>query len=301
MIPLVLGGDWISPSGSLADYLQDLHPLGVLLFSRNIKEAPQVRELTAMIHECGNPPPLTCLDQEGGVVNRLSELGFSFPPLGDLEPDEVYGFSKNMGETLVDLGIDWNFAPVVDLGPSIPGTGLEGRLLGSSVEEIGARAQPFIRAMSECGILTCAKHFPGLGRAKSDTHHTLPTVEGRLDLDVEVFSSFLECPSWMVAHAHYRSFDVEVIPASLSLNVVQKARTMGYEGLLISDDMAMGAVTQWGKLSDLTKKTMEAGIDAVIQSQLDRDGSFLRDLFWERFPEKCAKVDQWFQNAKLAS
>lgn len=268
--PLVVTLDGPHPGPAVEAFLREVRPFGVLLFARHLLSPTQVRELCACVREAlPQDPPERILDQEGGPVNRLQALGARYPAAEDLlgDPVRTEALALEMGEHLRDLGFSGDFAPVVDLGPALPGTGLAGRLFGADPETVAACAGAFLQGLERASVWGCLKHFPGLGGSRVDSHRDLPHIPGSPSereahlLPYRRLSG--KAAAVMVAHAAVEAFGAER-PTSLNPLVYSALRDLGFEGLRITDDLSMGALTKWGTLADKIEAALAAGAEAAI-------------------------------------
>lgn len=277
ILPIMIGIDGTSGSDDLADYLKKISPCGIILFARNLNDKIEVREFTGFLRETLPYPLLIAIDQEGGSVSRLSSLGFSFPGAEELAGGKnlkkIEEISGEMGSILRDLGITLNLAPVADLKPLKDGTGLEGRTYGNDPVFVSECAEAFIAGQKKYGILTCLKHFPGLGDTDTDTHLRLPVVNSIKEKLMEsdwipyfnVKSDFA-----MVGHASYKCFGSGLTPATLKSETYTVLRDeIGFNGLIISDDLQMGALSGYGSLKERVVGCLNAGADLAIIAKSD--------------------------------
>lgn len=241
----------------------------VILFSENIEGREEVKELCKGIKKLKGKP-FIAVDMEGGRVNRLKKI------LGETPSAEEYGkwegkkIEKMAFEWAVEmknLGIDVDFAPCVDLGPVKEGTGLEGRVFSDKVEEVKMKGLSFLKGLKKGGIIGCIKHYPGLGASVVDSHIKLPVVDlnkKELKKHMEIFN-FLKgySPIIMVAHCVYKILDKD-LPASISKKIIEKIKP--YNGLIISDDLEMGALSSYGNLPERAYLSLKAGCGMVIIS-----------------------------------
>lgn len=241
----------------------------VLLFSDNIEDKKQLKELCKRIKKIEGKP-LVAVDMEGGRVNRLKKILGELPPAeeyGKWEEKEVEKMAFRWGREMKALGIDVDLAPCVDLGPVKEGTGLEGRILSGEAEEVKIKGLAFLKGLKKAGIIGCIKHYPGLGESEVDSHLKLPVVDldrKSLRKHMDIFQFLKEySPIIMVAHCIYKSLD-EDFPASLSKRII--GRIKPYKGLIISDDLEMGALSSFGNLSRRAYLSLKAGCGMVIIS-----------------------------------
>lgn len=285
--PLVVTLDGAHPGREVEAFLREVRPFGVLLFARHLLSPSQVRELCACVREAlPGSPPERILDQEGGPVNRLAALGARYPGAEDLQgdPRRAEALALEMGEHLRDLGFSGDFAPVVDLGPALPGTGLSGRLFGEDPEVVASCAGAFLQGLRRASVWGCLKHFPGLGGSRVDSHRELPSIPGSM---VEREAHLLpyrhlheKAAAVMVAHAAVEAFG-EDRPTSLNPLVYSALRDLGFEGIRITDDLSMGALKAWGTLEGKIEAALDSGADAAIavapEEEIRRAAESLRD------------------------
>lgn len=267
---------WVTldANASLAEvssFLKEAEPYGVILFSRHLKEAAQVRELNACIHEAVSGwVPRVAVDQEGGRVNRLSALGMSFPSASEMEGDaaRVEAVAFEMGTHLRDLGFDVDFAPVADLGPTCPGTGLEGRVYSDDPSIVTTCCEAFLRGLARADVAGCLKHFPGLGGSRVDSHQSLPAMDGTREERHPHWMPYASLsnrtPYVMMAHGAYQGLWGTGTPSSLEPAAYGLLREVGFSGLSVTDDLSMGAVGQLSDLASLAERSLAAGASVAL-------------------------------------
>lgn len=252
---------------------------GILEFSHNIKSLQQVKTLNQSFQEAApsDHPFFIAIDQEGGKVQRLNQSnGFKnyLSPKEvrcSLSPQEAKTYYAKMAQNLKSTGFNLNFAPVVDLEGNCPVIGDLERSFGKTYEKIVPYAKAFINAHRACTILTSLKHFPGHGLAEGDSH------QGFVDIThthkQEELTPFYElmregfADSIMVGHLTDKNRD-PALPATLSPHYVNPLlREKGYEGVVISDDLHMGAIVQQYSLEETVLKALQADIDLLVFSQ----------------------------------
>ena len=267
------------------DLFRDADPLGFILFARNIDTPDQVRRLTADLRGAvGRDDAIVMIDQEGGRVRRLRPRHWpDYPamrPFGDksvTDPDEAAAcVALNYGliaQDLTDLGIDVNCAPVLDL-PSSDGHEIIGDRAFSDNPSIIARlGQAVCEGLTGGGVMPVIKHIPGHGRAVADSHLELPHVDTALDVlsatDFAPFAALSAAPAGMTAHIVYEAVDPDE-PGSASRALVQDIirGTIGFDGLLFSDDVCMKALS--GPLDGRVNAVLAAGCDVALHC----DGDF---------------------------
>ena len=252
---LIIGFDGTKMSPRLASLLTKIQPAGVILFARNITGAEQTHTLLRECQKRVATPLFTCVDLEGGTVDRFHRALGSAP-----SPAEVFAtgsralFRKHgrvIGENCRALGFNVDFAPVLDLAYKASRSVLSTRAVSDDPNQVVAYAREFLRGLGDAGVLGCGKHFPGLGEATLDTHHELPSVEKPLrklwEQDLVPYRSLSlrrELPFVMVSHAAFPAVTKKRIPASLSKKWITDIlrKKIGYRGLICSDDLEMGGV-----------------------------------------------------------
>src|SRR6266516_3539596 len=234
---LLMVGFWGStPSQEIIDLIQRYQVGNIILFSRNIRNACQVLELTQSLQmiakEAGHRFPLfIAIDQENGIVQRLGETATIFPgnmALGAIGSEEIaYKVALATGRELKALGINMNLAPVVDVNnnPANPVIGV--RSFGEEPHQVAQLAAAAVKGYSSAGIITCLKHFPGHGDTAVDSHLALPTIPYTMErlaaIELVPFSNGIEAgaDSVMISHIYFPSLmRHEVLPSTLSPTVV---------------------------------------------------------------------------------
>ena len=255
---------------------------GLLLFGRNIVDAVQVTALTeasaARAAECGTSPLLVAVDAEGGRVMRLSPAAgyaatLSHKDLGDgndLALTELE--ARRIGAMLRAAGINWNLAPVVDVGynPANPVIVGHGRSFSANPAMVAAQARAFIAGLRSEGVLSALKHFPGHGSSFADSHLGFVDVTDTADASLELAPYRLlfaghAVDSVMTAHVFNRHLD-PFHPATLSRRTITGVlrRRLGWSGVVVSDDLRMGAIEQHYGLDEAVLLALGAGVDVLL-------------------------------------
>lgn len=272
--------------GLKATYLSDIerrffsahNPLGFILFSRNIEDKDQIKHLIDELKDCvGRTDVPILIDQEGGRVARLRKPHFrSVPPAGDFAAiahydleaakEAVYLNARLIAAELEPLGITVDCAPVADL--LIPGAHdiIGDRAYGSDPEQVAVLARAMCNGLLDGRVIPVVKHIPGHGRAKADSHESLPIVDTDLvtleATDFKVFQLLADSPWAMTAHILYTALD-DVSPATHSQKIIQYIRhSIGFNGVLVSDDLSMKALK--GSFAERTRNVISAGCDMVL-------------------------------------
>jgi beta-N-acetylhexosaminidase len=260
---------------------------GVVLYPENVRPAPQLRLLTAYLANANSElVPFIAVDQEGGRVQRLTKwTGHKHYPSaqkmgrdGALTPEEARRIYGEMAKELAGAGINVNFGPVVDLSinPWNAVIARRKRSYGADPETVTSLARSFIAAHREANVVTAAKHFPGHGSSWSDSHKTLPDIsrswrESELQPYVALSHDGL-LDMVMVGHLYHPRFsDGEKLPSSLSANAIRALRAggyIGYQGVVVSDDMEMGAVRERYSIEDRVIRALDAGVDLLVFSNV---------------------------------
>jgi beta-N-acetylhexosaminidase len=259
--------------------LNTVQPGGVILFARNIGSAAELQALTSALRKELPRRPLVAIDQENGRVNRLRDIIGEIPTIEELKrtgvADTVEEFGRTTGRWLHQFGIDIDLAPVFDLELFDEHTdnALRDRCWGRTAAEVIYWAGAFLEGLEREGVTACPKHFPGLGGSKQDTHETLPVIPRTRDQlmaeDVAPYAKFARrLPALMVGHGYYPAFDPAHarLPASLSRAIMTDLlrRQMRYTGLVITDDMEMGAIAQFGSFQQAVVESFRAGADMIL-------------------------------------
>lgn len=252
-----------------------LQPAGYILFTRNIADYEFTRELTDELRRLTTGPdaPIIAIDQEGGRVVRTTEIGVNLPSAAALAQTGSSHLIRQAAyynaNCLHTLGVNTNFAPVLDLA-SPHANALPSRCWGAGTQEVISNAGVWNRALSGRGILTCGKHFPGMGAAEVDPHRDLPVLHGTRESFLKEaaipFTALMpELPSLMIAHLLIPEIDAE-IPTSLSPALVQGflRDQLGYDGLVFTDDLCMGAIAKRYTPAESAALAIRAGCDLPL-------------------------------------
>ncbi|MBS1769858.1 MAG: glycoside hydrolase family 3 protein [Acidobacteria bacterium] len=267
--------------GSTEALLREIQPGGVCLFSRNVREISQVRDLCDGLREI-LINPIISIDQEGGTVDRLRRIVTPMAAAGQVSSvEKAEQMGRLIGELLRILGVNTDFAPVVDVvdeARSGASNGLFTRPLGRSKKAVVELAGGFLSGLESQGIVGCLKHFPGLGAAKVDSHNELPYIElsdsELSDVDLYPYLELLpkHNAAVMVAHAAYTGVSLQekaqngtLLPSSLSSSVISGLlrEKVGFDGLVFTDDLEMGAILRNFGIGDACRMAFLAGVDAL--------------------------------------
>ena len=249
---------------------------GIVLFARNVEEPGQVLGLAreACARRGGDGALPVAVDQEGGRVARLREPHFTgFPParrMAAASQDLIEAAGRAMGEEMAACGINVDFAPVLDVQEGLEGV-IGDRAFAGDPDGATRPALAWLRGLEAAGVAGCVKHFPGHGDASCDSHVDLPLVDGDLERlrkrHVPPFRAAREAGvrAVMVAHLLVPQADASR-PASLSPSIVETMLRgeIGFDGLVVTDDLEMGAVTRRYGVGEAAVLAVEAGCDALL-------------------------------------
>jgi beta-N-acetylhexosaminidase len=280
-----------------AELFRRVQPGGFILFGRNIETAPQLRKLIDDLRDLSAVEPIITIDQEGGRVSRLRLIGNEPPNAQQLRDksdiDLIRRHGDITGRLLRVFGFNLDLCPVLDISfDDNADNSLRGRCYGKTVDQVVRNAGAFNDAMRKQGIASCGKHFPGYSAAKCDAHYELPRIDrSREELDeneLAVFRAFTgsdgspsarrsgakaanhqgtpTVDSMMICHGWYPCFEPEKTPASLSKRIITDLlrNEFGFDGLVMTDDLDMGAILNGYGLEDTIRLAIEAGNDLAM-------------------------------------
>ncbi|HTT08639.1 MAG TPA: beta-N-acetylhexosaminidase [Gammaproteobacteria bacterium] len=330
--PLMI--DLAAPALSPEERAWLAHPLigGVILFTRNYSNPAQLLELTGAIHAARHPPLLIAVDHEGGRVQRFRE-GFTRLPACALlgkryDADETTALQEAtacgwvMAAELRAAGIDFSFAPVLDLNRGVSGV-IGDRAFHADPNTVGALAYAFVKGMREAGMAAVGKHFPGHGAVAADSHHAVPVDERELERifhsDLRPFQHLIQnnIEALMPAHVIYTRVDDN--PAGFSRIWLQDIlrRRLEFDGVIFSDDLNMAGAGVAGDITQRAVAALTAGCDmALICNNPAAIRQLLTELKIEMSPLSRARLmrmhgraalsppalqvsERWLQNTRL--
>jgi beta-N-acetylhexosaminidase len=267
----------------------EIMPGGVIIFGRNVAAPAQLRTLLDSVREAVPTGPLFGIDQEGGLVDRLRKICTPMPAArtirqhGDLAGARTLG--RITGEVLRMLGFNMNFAPVMSImtdDRDLLSNGLYSRSYGRSPGEVLGYTMVYLRGLQATGLLGCAKHFPGIGAGEVDSHDEMPIIQlTHDDLIAQDLAPYIELfqrednmvRALMVSHGGFPNIDIHrgtaggrLVPASINQEIVTHLLRdeLGYEGLVVTDDMEMGAIAKHYQIEDAVRLAIEAGEDMLL-------------------------------------
>lgn len=280
----IFGCSGLTLSDEERRFFQSVNPLGFILFARNVDNPDQVRALVRSLRDAvGRADAPVLIDQEGGRVQRLRPPHWRKAPAGEpfarLAARDMAAAVEALrlnyrliGRELAELGIDVDCAPVLDV--PVPGAHdvIGDRAFGHTPDMVAALGRAVIDGLLDEGVLPVIKHIPGHGRSMVDSHLDLPVVEAtREELEAQDFPPFralADAPWAMTAHVVYKAID-DGAPATASVRVVDEIirGIIGFQGVLISDDLSMKALG--GSFEDRTRAALNAGCDVVLHCNGD--------------------------------
>ncbi|MBI5596904.1 MAG: glycoside hydrolase family 3 protein [Elusimicrobia bacterium] len=288
-------GDEVKAGGAFEELICGLKVGGIILFDRdtggrgeprNIRSREQVarltREMQALARRCGDAPLLLAADVEGGVVNRLAPLdGLDDLPsaaeLGAGSTERTRAAGRRIGEAMAQAGLNWDLAPVVDLdlNADSPAIGRWKRSFSDDPKVVARHARAFAEGLYEHGVLSCLKHFPGHGSSRGDSHKGAVDVTetARPGLEMEPYRILIEqdlADCVMPGHLYNENLDPEDI-ATVSTAVVTGLlrEELGYDGIVLTDDLQMGAVKESYSLEEAAVRAVVAGADMLTLSNAE--------------------------------
>lgn len=274
---MMVGFRGTEKSSEITELIEQKHIGGVIYFDRNMKSPEQVAKLSNSLQQTADQstlslPLMVAVDQEGGNIIRMRERVSPLPSQQDLgknaSVEDMYKVAKLNGAELGSMGININFAPVLDLSKT------DERSLGKDPEKVYQYGKKAIQGLNDVSITGALKHFPGNGRSEIDPHVETSSVEAnQLDLENSDIYPFKQIISEMdnqkffvmVTHIKYPAYDKEK-PASLSKVIIEDLLRgeLKYEGLVVTDDLEMGAVNKYFSYEDMGKQAILAGADLLL-------------------------------------
>lgn len=282
----------VTDSSTIADEdllkkLETIKPGGFILFSDNIESYEQTTKLIEDINSTADIPMFISIDQEGGRVARIKKLSDtevtiipSMYKLGLTKDEELaYEVGKVVGEELRALNINMDFAPVLDIYSNPENTVIGDRAFGSTAELVSNMALSFSQGLESTGVISVYKHFPGHGDTYEDSHNTLPiitkTKEELMELELIPFKDAIEIGAdvIMVGHLAVPSITGNSTPASLSKEVITELlkKELGFNGIVITDALNMGALTEQYTEEEIYINAINAGIDILLMLEFDNE------------------------------
>ena len=275
----ITGVSGLELSAEEREFIRTERPWGFILFNRNIDTPDQVTNLVReMRNSIGSPDAPVLIDQEGGRVQRLGPphwpvypAGAAFGALYDIEPELGLAAARlsarRMAADLIDLGVTVDCLPLADVPVAGADAVIGNRAYGTEPRKVAAIARAVTEGLEQGGVLPVLKHIPGHGRATADTHFRLPEVDTpKAELERTDFAAFqplADLPMAMTAHVVFSALD-PVHPATTSATIIEQVirGVIGFQGLLMSDDVSMNALS--GSIAERTRAIVTAGCDMVL-------------------------------------
>lgn len=300
---LMAGFDGTDFNEELKFLIESLKVGGLILFSRNLTTADRTARLCRGCQDCaaacGLPPLFISIDQEGGQVARLKPPFTQFPGNPAMKhPDDALEFARVTARELRQIGVNMDMAPVLDIAPQGVESVMAGRAFGSDPQWVTTMGMTMIEALQQRGIMAVAKHFPGIGRTVLDSHLALPD----LDIDAETLAAVDLVPfkaavagqvaAVMLSHIRYTAID-PVWPASLSPAVTAKLlrRQMGYDGVVMTDDLDMGAIKPAYTIETAIDQILAADVDIALICHKGPDIEAARERMREKMADDAALLE----------
>lgn len=272
---MIVGFDGSEMSPRLSFLLSRIQPAGVILFARNIKSVEQTQRLLRECQKCVASPLFTCVDLEGGMVDRFRDVLGATPSAaevfatGDRKLFRRHG--AIIGANCRALGFNVDFAPVLDLAFAASHKVMRSRVVSENPRKTVTYAREFLAGLRAAQVLGCGKHFPGLGEGQLDSHLALPMIAKPLKRlwtqDLAPYRQLRrQLPFVMIAHAAYPQVTRDRMPASLSkiwiTDILRKR--IGYRNLIVSDDLEMGGVLAAAPIGEAAVESIRAGADLCL-------------------------------------
>jgi beta-N-acetylhexosaminidase len=272
---LIVGCNGTEMTARLASLLTRLQPAGVILFARNIKSGEQTSRLLRDCRKCVSTPLFTCIDLEGGSVDRFRDVLGPTPSAAEVfataDRKLFRTHGRMIGENCRAFGFNLDFAPVLDLAFEASRSVLSSRSVSENPRKVVTYAREFLAGLRAANMFGCGKHFPGLGEGKLDSHHAQPMIEKSMKRlwaeDLVPYRTLRrQLPLAMISHAAYPRVTHDRTPASLSkvwiTDILRKR--IGFRNLIVSDDLEMGGVLAAAPVGEAAVQHIRAGGDLCL-------------------------------------
>ena len=273
---LMVGFDGTGLNAELKSLIAHVKVGGIILFARNLQTPDQIKDLCLAVQDyarnCGQPPLFIAIDQEGGQVARLKQPFTQFPGNPHMKGDaDAVQFAEVTAAELKQVGINMNMAPVLDVAPRDFNSIMAKRAFGGDPAWVSRLGVKVIEHLQRNHIMAVAKHFPGIGRTILDSHQDLPVLEDDIfalkGFDLIPFAASIQqnVSGMMLSHIFYPKLDPQW-PASLSRQIAHDLlrKQMGFDGLLITDDLDKGAVAKYCDIQTAIRQILAADIDLAL-------------------------------------
>lgn len=272
---LIVGFDGTEMTPQVSSLLKRLQPAGVILFARNVKTPEQTWRLLRDCRKCVATPLFTCVDLEGGRVDRFRDALGPAPSAADVFASGDRALFRKHGQIIGAncraLGFNVDFAPALDLAFAASRSVMSSRAVSADPKQVATYAREFLAGLHGAGVLGCGKHFPGLGEGKLDSHHELPVIEKSLAklwaADLLPYRTLrTQMPFVMISHAAYPQVTHDRTPASLSKKWITDIlrKRIGFRKLSVSDDLEMGGVLSAAPIGEAAVEFIRAGGDLCL-------------------------------------
>ena len=311
----IIGYQGEEPSEEFLSFVKEWGIGGVIVFARNLSDPLKLPESIKKIREAAGNNIFTAIDQEGGLVLRILKHGSLFPSAMALAAANDLDLTEKtyqaIGEEMLSLGLNWDLAPVLDINhPSNPGIGA--RSFSDTPQKVAEFGIAAIKGLQSTGVMACAKHFPGKGEARKDSHLTLPTIpysaERLHSFELYPFKRAIEndVAAIMTSHVFFPAFEkTPNLPITLSKSVLTDLlrNELKFKGLVITDDLEMGAITESYGIAQAALKSFMAGADQLlICHSLDQQKvaaeTILNEV--ENNPEAAARLKESLERIETA-
>ncbi len=273
---MMVGFDGNDLDDTLKYYIEKLKVGGLILFARNLVSPDQIETLCHNVQvfafQCGQPPLFIGIDQEGGVVARLKPPFTQFAGNPFMKTvDEAVQFARVTASELNRIGVNMNMSPVLDVLPPQGPSVMETRAFVGGPDRVAQMGASIVKHLQQNGIMSVAKHFPGIGRTVLDSHEDLPDLDideaNLTSRDLIPFRTAIEThvTGIMLSHIRYRRLD-PIWPASLSVNIAGSLLRdkMGFSGLVLTDDLDMGAISKHYDGHAIVQQCLKAKVDILM-------------------------------------
>ena len=276
-------GGYTELTEEMESFLKTYPPGGYCLFADNIKDPEQLAALMSQLAGCTEIPPILCIDEEGGQVRRLgSNASFdtdyveSMGSIGASErsAEAAYAAGETIGAYLAEYGFTLDLAPVADVNSNPQNTVIGNRAFSSDPQLTASLVSAYLTGLHNAGVGGCMKHFPGQGGTSGDTHSGVVTLDKSKEELYECellpyLTNIDQTDAVLVAHILLPNVTDDGYPASLSREVIEGIlrQELGFEGLVITDSLAMGAIVKEYGPSEAAVMALEAGNDILLMPQ----------------------------------
>lgn len=251
---------------------------GLIYFKKNILDREQITDMLSSTVSMSNYPLFLAVDEEGGSVSRVAESGIDVIQVGDMasigasgDTSQAYEAGLTIGTYLKELGFNLDFAPVADVADSDDGV-LGDRVFGTDAQKTGEMVANVVDGIEGTGVSSCLKHFPGIGDTTGDTHdgrvETTKTLDEMRSSDFISFKAGIDAGAdfVMVSHVTVSSVDEDAVPSTLSKTIMTDVlrNELGFQGVIITDALNMGAITEYYTTEQAVVQAIEAGADMLL-------------------------------------